>query len=73
MGIAGIGTYIDALDCNGQKIHIGDTLAFDPREWGGTCEFVIMIKKGQILHPGSTEDLTEWCKVVKKYDDTTQQ
>ena len=67
--VIGAGTYIDKTDCEGNKIHVGDTLSFDPTEWGGPCEFVVQIQEGEFLICGSTEDLSEWCTVIKKWDE----
>ena len=65
----GLGVYIDRKDSEGNKIHIGDTLEFDEKEWGGPITFVIELSEGQISHPGSTDDLSIWCKVIKKWDE----
>jgi hypothetical protein len=68
--ILGAGVYIGILDQEGSKIHIGDTLSFDPKEWGGPYEFVIEITRGEISLPGGgPSDVTEWCTIIKKYDD----
>lgn len=59
------GMWIGVNDRHGRRIHLGDTLRFDPQEWGGhiDCEFVIALQEGEIVHPGSPGDLTQWCEV----------
>lgn len=62
--LLGIGVFIGIYDQQGTPIHIGDTLAFDPQEWGAPIEFTVTLEHGQICHPGATEDLTQWCTVI---------
>lgn len=65
------GVLIDRNDKHGRAIHIGDTLRFDPREWGGDCTFAIELKDGQISHPGSTDDLDQYCEIIRYWDGST--
>lgn len=55
---------IGIADRNGKQIYLGDTLQFDPEEWGGECEFVIEIKEGQIVGKGTPDDWNNYCAVV---------
>lgn len=59
------GIPIGVNDRDGHPIHIGDTLDFDADEWGEPMQFVVRLENGQIVHPGATGDLTEWCRVVE--------
>lgn len=60
-----IGVPIGATDKHGVPVHIGDTVEFDEREFGGPCRFVIELRDGEIVHPGATGDLRSWCTVLK--------
>ena len=62
---------IDVNDRNGNPIHVGDTLRFDEKEWGGFCEFQISIRKGEIQGCGTPEDWSNWCYIVKRGDNET--
>ena len=65
-----MGVPIGVCDRNGNPLHIGDTLKFDAREWGDDhCVFEIRLEKGQIVHPGTTSDLSNWCDLVRRWDD----
>lgn len=64
------GVPIGANDRNGHPIHIGDTLSFDPKEWGGECIFTIELLKGRLEHPGAVGDLSHWCDVIRYWDGT---
>ena len=63
----GTGQYIGVNDCQGNRIHIGDTLEFDEKEFGEKCVFVVELKDGTIQHPGATSDLTNWCTVINSW------
>jgi len=63
----GNGAYIGVEDCTGKPIHIGDTLEFDENEFGGKCIFTIILKHGMVIHPGATDDLSTWCKIVASF------
>jgi len=62
------GTPIGRNDRNGNPIHVGDTLRFDPEEWTGGCEFQILIRDGKITGKGTSNDWSNWCWIVKKYN-----
>jgi len=63
------GVPIGVCDRNGNPLHIGDGLEFDAQEWGeGGCVFIIRLDKGQIVHPGATSDLSNWCDLVRGWD-----
>ena len=65
-----IGTKTKIKDCEGHPIYIGDTLSFDPYEWGGENIFVLEFDEDEcrlgIGFPIS--DLTEWCKIIKTWN-----
>jgi len=63
-----MGIRIGVDDRKGNPIHIGDTLSFDAREWGEPMTFMVTLEQGEIRHPGSTGDLSEWCEIVRKWD-----
>ncbi len=66
-----MGVPIGVCDRNGNPLHIGDTLKFDPREWGDDCcVFEIKLENGEIVHPGTTSDLSNWCDLVRRWDGT---
>lgn len=56
------------VDRNGSKINVGDTLVFDPIEWGSEYTFKIEFDRddGEMLFP-SKNDLADWCTIVKKW------
>lgn len=64
----GPGTLTGLRDRLGMPIKVGDTLEFDPQEWGGECRFTITWEDGELQHPGSTSDLTQFCTVVETWD-----
>ena len=65
----GAGTPIGAKDREGTEVHVGDTLSFDPNEWGGPHEFTIVIEDGEIvMSGGGSGDLESWCMIVRKWD-----
>ena len=64
-----LGLPIDVSDRNGNPIHIGDVLHFDPAEWGSDDEyFCVEFRQGEVRHPGSIGDLSAWCTIVRKWD-----
>lgn len=64
-----LGLPIDVLDRNGNPIHIGDVLHFDPAEWGSDDEyFCVEFRQGKVRHPGSISDLSAWCVIVRKWN-----
>jgi len=65
-----IGFWTGLLDRDGQPVHIGDTLEFDLNEWGGDCVFVIGFDKGELTTNGTVSDISEWCRVIKKWNVT---
>lgn len=67
-----IGTQLKVVtDKHGSPVHIGDTLSFDAKEWGGKHVFVLGWDEEEceldIGFPPS--DITEWCEVVKRWDE----
>lgn len=62
------GVPIGVKDRKGNPIHIGDELRFDAMEWGEPMAFIVVLEEGEIRHPGSTSDLTEWCEVIRRWD-----
>lgn len=62
---------IGVNDRDGVPIYIGDTLEFDEAEFGSRCIFTITMKDGCIEHPGTTTDLTNWCRVLKRNQNDT--
>lgn len=64
-----LGLPIDVLDRNGNPIHIGDVLHFDPIEWGSEhMYFCVEFCQGEVRHPGSISDLSAWCTIVRKWN-----
>lgn len=68
-----IGQLTGAKDRHGVEIKIGDTLRFDFNEWNRTvfppeeredCVFVMEYKDGELSHPGTYGDLSEWCEII---------
>lgn len=56
-------------DKHGAPIHLGDTLNFDRREWGGVdTKFVVSFVKGELLIKGGISDLSEFCEIVSKHE-----
>lgn len=67
--ILGLGVPIGVSDHDGKPIHIGDILEFDQIEFGEHCVFTVVLERGEIIYPGSTSDLTEYCRVIKRFDE----
>lgn len=68
-----MGVPIGCNDKHGCSIHIGDTLRFNPKKWGSECVFTIELTKGQISHPGTTDDLDQWCEITRYWDGSMPQ
>lgn len=66
----GFGTHIGINDRLGRPIRIGDVLEFDAKEWGSPLTFQVTLKDGEISHPGTTRDLSEWCTIVSRLEET---
>lgn len=65
-----VGLPLGRNDRNGDPIHIGDTVRFDEREWGApNCVFVVEYDKGEYMGEGCLSDLSQWCDIVKKWDE----
>jgi len=64
----GVGLCIDKNDSDGNPIHIGDTLEFNEEEWGSKCIFQIILSDGKIQHPGTTDDLSSFCRIIRKFN-----
>jgi hypothetical protein len=62
------GLFTGLYDRNKQPIHLGDTLEFDEKEWGGLCTFVVSFSEGELQICGTVAGLSEWCRIVKKWD-----
>ncbi len=68
------GQLTGAFDRNGIEIKIGDKLRFDHDEWNKDreprhyedCTFVMEYSNGQLQHPGSYSDLSQWCEIIEK-------
>jgi len=60
------------VDRNKSPIHLGDTLEFDSKEWGNrdTNKFVITFEEGELSVLGCVSELSEWCTVIKKWNET---
>ncbi len=65
------GMPIGVTDANGVPICVGDTLHFDPDEWGSDdCEFVVQVRNGEIVGNGCPSDWRNWCWIVKRFDES---
>lgn len=67
MGRSALGIPIGLKDMHGTPVHIGDTLRFDEKEWGGPCTFIIELNRGEIEMCGSPSDISSWCEVIKPW------
>ena len=69
--VIGAGMPIDLNDKHGNPVHIGDTIAFDEKEWGARfIPYVVTIKSGEIQLWGSPSDFPVHCEIVKCWDQT---
>jgi hypothetical protein len=67
MGTPGLNTGLK--DRNGVEVHLGDTLSFDPKEWGSEFVWVLAFEDGELNGCSAvTTDIPEWCDVIKKWD-----
>lgn len=64
-----LGYWTGLYDRNRRKIHIGDTIEFDPSEWGGPNSTVVEFKDGELNMPGAISEASEWCTVTVRYDE----
>jgi len=64
-----LGLFTGLLDANGLPIQLGDTLSFDPKEWGNEYIFQLVFEDGGFNIGFSVEDLSEHCTIIKKYND----
>lgn len=64
-----LGFWTGLYDRNGRKVHIGDTLEFDPKEWGGPNKTVVEFINGELNILGSVSSVAEWCTVTVGYDE----
>jgi len=64
MGVKGQDTGLK--DSLGNTIHVGDTLVFDPKEWGNdeSNVFVVEWEDGQLTGNGALSDWSQWCTVI---------
>jgi len=74
--VTGIGLPLGVNDRNGNPVHVGDTLAFDGREWTRTCDapdhiYTVEFRNGQVLVDGTVGDIRHYCRVVKRWDAPT--
>lgn len=69
------GLYTGFTDRNETPIQLGDTLEFDAVEWwsggkpGPAPQFVIEFDDGELQVLGTTEDLDQYCTIVKKWNE----
>lgn len=69
----GIGLPLGVNDRDGNPVHVGDTLAFDGREWTRTYGapdhiYTVEYSGGQVLVDGTIGDIRHYCRVVKRWD-----
>jgi len=64
-----LGFWTGLHDRNGRKVHIGDTLEFDPKEWGGDNETVVQFIDGELNVLGGVSAVAEWSVVTVGYDE----
>lgn len=64
------GLWTGLYDKEDRCIHLGDTLSFDPVEWGGENVFVLEydVEEGGLAIGFGASDLSEFCTIVKKWD-----
>ena len=63
------GVPIGVDDRTGRPIHIGDLLEFDEKEYGAECRFTMRLRHGTLEHPGPTGDLSQWCTIIRGWDE----
>lgn len=66
--IGKIGNFTGLYDMHGAPIHLGDTLSFDEREWGGMNIFQLLFEDGELNIGFGVDDLAEFCTVIKKWN-----
>ena len=64
-----VGLWTGLLDRNGRKVHIGDTIEFDPDEWGGDNETIVQFEDGELNVLGGISGVTDWSVVTKGYNE----
>ena len=64
-----LGFWTGLRDRNGRKVHIGDTLEFDPAEWGGDNETVVKFENGELNVLGGVSAVAEWSVVIVGYNE----
>jgi len=63
------GFWTGLCDRNGRRVHIGDTLEFDPTEWGGDNETIVQFEDGELNVLGGISAVAEWSVVTKGYNE----
>lgn len=60
------GTDTGLRDRHGFVVCIGDTVEFDPQEWGGECRFTVTYDRatGSLRIPGTASDAERWWTVL---------
>lgn len=69
MNMGKVGNFTGIYDQAGMPIHLGDTLEFDSREWGGVNIFQLLFEDGELSIGFGVGDLTEFCTVIKKWNE----
>lgn len=66
----GIGLPLGVKDRNGNPVHVGDTLAFDGREWGTADDYIYTVEfvRGEVQVAGTVSDIPSFCRVIKRWD-----